>query len=271
MEMDRSEIKQMGKQILVIKIGSSTLTRGQHIVSRGKIEDLARQILELQKDYQVVLVSSGAIATARQSLHLSGRESLAIKQALAAIGQPMLMRIYQEVFADYHLRVAQCLLSHHDFEAEGSRKNIVNTLKELLDHQCIPIINENDTTATEEIKFGDNDRLAARVAVLLQADRLILASDINGLYTGDPRDGYQVELIPEVHDLSSVIHMAGEGMSAQGSGGMRSKLQAAAICQEAQIEMWIVNGGEERFILRAMNQEIPFTRFPNKLISSSQE
>jgi len=251
----------MKKKRLIIKIGSATLTKGEHIVSRGKIEDIARQILVLRDQYDVIIVSSGAIATARQSLQLQGINQIAVKQALAAIGQPILMRIYQEVFHDYGLKVAQCLLSHSDFQHESARSNTHNTLQVLLANDFIPIINENDTTATDEIRFGDNDYLAALVAGLMQVDLLILASNVDGLYSGDPQQTPQVELISHVSDISHVAHMVGASISHNGSGGMNSKLQAAARCMEQSIEMWIINGGKERFILAAMEGELPFTRF----------
>ncbi len=251
----------MKKKRLIIKVGSSTLTKGKHIVSRGKIEDLARQILVLREEYEVLIVSSGAIATARQSLHLNGFNALAVKQALAAIGQPILMRIYQEVFNDYGLTVAQCLLSHTDFQHESSRQNILNTLNVLLSNGYIPIINENDTTTTQEIRFGDNDYLAALVAGLLSVDLLILASDIDGLYSGDPKTDPEAQLITSVSSISDVQHMAGESISENGTGGMRSKLKAAQLCMEQGIDMWIVQGAMEEFVLKAMDGTIAFTHF----------
>ncbi len=249
------------KKKIIIKIGSSTLTRGTNQISRGKIEDLARQILALRETYEIVLVSSGAIATAKQFMHLSGTDGLAVKQAMAAIGQPILLRIYQEVFSDFGLQVAQCLMHSQDFDRPQSRENIVNTSDILLKNGYIPIINENDTVATEEIKFGDNDKLAALTAALLQVDLLVLASDINGLYSSDPKDNPEAQLIETVDDVAAVSHLAGDSISVHGTGGMRSKLTAAKICQEVGIEMWIVNGREEQFVLQALNGEMAFTRF----------
>lgn len=249
------------KKRIIIKIGSSTLTRGTNQISRGKIEDLARQIIALREQYDIVLVSSGAIATARQFMELSGANAIAVKQALAAIGQPVLLRIYQEVFGDFGLHVAQCLLHYQDFDREQSRENIVNTIQLLLDNGYIPIINENDTVATEEIQFGDNDKLAALAASLLQVDLLILASDIDGLYTGDPKSDVEAALIKTVEDVATVKHLAGSSVSAHGTGGMSSKLAAAQICQNQGIEMWIVNGGVEGFAEKALRGEMSFTRF----------
>lgn len=249
------------KKRIIIKIGSSTLTRGTNQISRGKIEDIARQIIALRADYDIVLVSSGAIATARQFMELSGANAIAVKQALAAIGQPVLLRIYQEVFGDFGLQVAQCLLHSQDLDRPQSRENIINTIHLLLANGYIPIINENDTVATEEIQFGDNDKLAALTAALLKVDLLILASDIDGLYTGDPKTDAEVALIKTVEDVAAVRHLAGSSVSNHGTGGMASKLAAAQICRNHGIEMWIVNGGVEGFSEKALRGEMGFTRF----------
>ncbi|MEM8906423.1 MAG: glutamate 5-kinase [Bacteroidota bacterium] len=249
------------KQKIILKIGSSTLTRGTDQISRGKIEDLARQILALQDRYDLILVTSGAIATAKQFMQLSGTNPIAVKQAMAAIGQPLLLKIYQEVFSDFGLKVAQCLLNYRDFDNESSRTNIVNTINILLENQYLPVINENDTVATEEIKFGDNDKLAALTAALLKVELLVLASDIDGLYTNDPKSDPDAVLIEQVRSVEQVKHLASDSTSAHGTGGMRSKLIAAEICQQHAVEMWIVNGAIEGFAQKAMAKEIPFTRF----------
>ena len=251
----------MKKKKIIIKIGSSTLTRGTDQISRGKIEDIARQILVLKKDFDIILVSSGAIAVAKQFMKLSGTNPIAVKQAMAAIGQPLLIKIYQEVFSDFGLKVAQCLLNYRDFDNESSKTNIVNTINILLQNDYIPVINENDTVATEEIKFGDNDKLAALAAGLLKVDLLILASDINGLYTGDPKMDKSAILIHEVNNIPDVKHLACTTKSNHGSGGMQSKLIAGEICQQYGVEMWIVNGWTEGFAVKALQKEILFTRF----------
>ena len=250
------------KKKIVIKLGSSTLTRGKWQISRGKIEDVAQQILELREQYHVILVSSGAGAAAKQYFKLKEHHTaLPFKQALVAIGQPILMRIYQEVFNDLGLGVAQCLLTYYDFHNETSRQNIINTIDSLLENDFIPIINENDTVATEEIKFGDNDKLAALTAGLIHADLLVLASDINGLYTADPKHNPEAKLITEVTDVQQIAHLAQETKSDLGSGGMPSKIVAAEICKEQQVEMWIVNGQQDHFIVDALKGSIPFTKF----------
>lgn len=249
------------KKRIILKIGSSTLTRGTNHISRGKIEDLARQILALQNQYEIILVSSGAVATAKQFVQLSGGNPIEVKQALAAIGQPVLMRIYQEIFHDFGLKVAQCLLNYRDFDNEHSTTNTINTVNVLLENQYIPIFNENDTVATEELKFGDNDKLAAMTANLLKADLLILASDIDGLFDGDPKQNPAARLIPIVKNLDAVKELAGDSKSNHGTGGMKSKLSAAEICQKAGVEMWIVNGGRENFMIDAMKNHSCFTKF----------
>lgn len=249
------------KKKLVLKIGSTTLTRGTSQISRGKLEDLARQILALRKEFDLVLVSSGAIATAKQFVELDGGNSIEVKQALAAIGQPVLMRLYQEAFGDFGLRTAQCLLQSTDMDNETSRRNILSTLEVLLENGYVPIVNENDTVATEEIRFGDNDKLAAYTAVLIGADLLLLASDIDGLYDQNPKQNPDAQLIPTVSNLDDVLHLAADTDSVLGTGGMRSKLQAARICMENGVEMWIVNGQQDGFAEKALAGEVSITRF----------
>ncbi len=249
------------KKTIVLKIGSSTLTGKTKIISRGKIEDLARQIIALQKDFQFIIVSSGAIATARQFIDIQVGNDIAIKQALAAIGQPALMKIYQEGFADFGLKTAQCLLHYRDFENEKSKQNIVNAVNILLQNDFIPIINENDTVSTAEIRFGDNDKLSAQVAALMKVDLLILASDINGLYDKDPNKHSDAEIIPLVNEVATVKHLGGASSSDLGTGGMETKLLAAEICEQAGIEMWILNGGQSNFVVEALEGKVDFTRF----------
>ena len=163
------------------------LTKETNHMSRGKIEDIACQIADLRDDYEFVIVTSGAIAVAKQFVQLeSNGKEINVKQALASIGQPHLMRIYQESFRELGLLTSQCLLSYSDFKKEESRTNIKNTINVLVENSYIPIINENDTVATEEIRFGDNDRLAARVAQMIDADLLILLTNVDGLYSESP-------------------------------------------------------------------------------------
>ncbi len=246
---------------IVLKLGSTTLTRGTNLISRGKLEDIARQINQLKKENEIVIVTSGAIAAAKHYIELHRGNPVAVKQALAAIGQPVLMRFYQEVFNDYELKIGQCLLTYRDFENDLSQSNTLATINTLLDNGYIPVINENDTIATDEIKFGDNDKLGALTAVLLKADLLILASDIDGLYDADPRQDPKARLIHTVKDLSEIEHLQNGGISSLGTGGIKSKIEAARICRAHGIEMWIVNGGKDNFAVDALKGKIEYTGF----------
>ena len=183
------------------------------------------------------------------------------KQALAAIGQHKLMGIYDEVFSSFGLKVAQCLLVHRDFESEVARTNVKNTIHKLLEFGYTPIINENDTVAVDEIVLGDNDKLSALVAVNSEADLLVLASDINGLYNQNPYLNEDAQLINEVRNVEEVLNYIEEKESALGTGGMTTKIHAAMICRKHNIEMWIVNGGRNGFLVDALAGEIDFTKF----------
>ncbi len=244
-----------------MKIGTNTLTRETNQISRGKIEDIGRQIAALKEDYDFVIVSSGAIAVARQFVNLesTGKE-INVKQALAAIGQPHLMRMFQENFRELGLLTSQCLLSYDDFNREVSRQNISNTIDVLLENDYIPVINENDTVATEEIQFGDNDKLAALTGRLLEVDLVIIATNTDGIYTRASFDHHQKQTIGSVQDLGRLKEEIAHGKSSHGTGGMESKIQAAEILQAAGIETWIVNGLLDNFVLKSLREEVPFTR-----------
>ena len=250
------------KKKLVLKIGTSTLTAGTKLISRGKIEDIGRQILALREDYDIILVSSGAIATAKQYIKTSDSGKLVeSKQAMAAIGQPLLMRIYHEIFSDFGIRTAQCLMTYRDFENETSRQNTLNTITELIKYGYVPIINENDTTAVEEIILGDNDKLSALVATLICADLLVLASDIDGLFNKNPHLHPDAQLIPEIRNIAEARNLVEERDSGLGTGGMNSKLEAAMICQKETVETWIINGARNNFLVNALDDKIPCTKF----------
>ena len=249
------------KKKLVLKIGTSTLTNGTRLISRGKIEDIGRQILALRDDYDTVLVSSGAIAAAKQYINIKDAgKPIESKQAMAAIGQPLLMRTYNEVFGDLGIPTAQCLMTYRDFENATSRRNTLNTIEELIKYSYLPIVNENDTTAVEEILLGDNDKLSALVAVLIKADLLVLASDIDGLFDKNPHLHADARLIEEITDIDEARALVEERDSGLGTGGMNSKLEAASLCQRERIETWIVNGGALNFVTDALNRSRPFTR-----------
>ena len=250
------------KKKLILKIGTSTLTNGTKLISRGKIEDIGRQILELRDAYDIILVSSGAIAAAKQFINIKDAgHAVESKQAMAAIGQPLLMRIYNEVFDDFGIQTAQCLMTNRDFENETSRLNTFNTITELIKYNYVPIINENDTTAVEEIILGDNDNLSARVAVLISADLLVLASDIDGVFDKNPHLHADARLIAEIENIDEAKKLVEERDSGLGTGGMSSKLEAAIICGSENIETWIVNGSKPNFLVNALNGTSPFTRF----------
>jgi len=250
-----------GKKRILLKIGSNTLTKETNHISRGKIEDIGMQIAALKDQYEFVIVSSGAIAAAKQFVKLESEDKeIFVKQALASIGQPHLMRIYHENFSDLGLLTSQCLLSYSDFEKEQSKINIVNTINVLVENNYIPIINENDTVATDEIQFGDNDKLAALTAVLLNVDILIIATNTNGIYTKSSFNSATPETITFVDELQLLENEISELKSSHGTGGMQSKIEAASIAKASNIETWIINGLEDDFILKALKNEIPFTK-----------
>jgi len=251
----------LGKKRILLKIGTGTLTKGTGAVSRGKLEDIGRQIVQLSNEYEFIIVCSGAIAVAKQFVDLDGAgQKIKVKQALAAIGQPHLMRIIQESFRELKLLTAQALISYTDIEHPNSKKNIVNTLNVLLENNYIPIINENDTVATDEIKFGDNDKLAALTAVLMQVDLFVMATNTYGLYKNDPNLNKELNTIGEITNLTEILDNLPDTKSAQGSGGIKSKMQAAGIAQKAGIETWLVNGFEEEFLLKAFANKVKFTK-----------
>ena len=250
------------KKTLILKIGSSTLTAGSNRISRGKIEDIARQLVRLRQDYNIAIVSSGAIATAQHFIAVNKWKKSESKQALAAIGQPILMQIYNQIFRDFGLPMAQCLVTYRDFDNPEAQDNILNTLTDLFENDFIPIINENDTIAIDELVFGDNDKLSAYVANLLKADLLMLASDIDGLFDKNPQKYEDAQLIPEITEISLCMQYIDENTNNKlGTGGMTSKIQAAEICFRAKTQMWIVNGGKRNFILDSINYKTAHTRF----------
>lgn len=250
------------KKRVLLKIGSNTLTKESDQLSRGKIEDIGRQIAALSDDYEFIIVSSGAKVVAKQFVELeSDHAEINVKQALTSIGQPHLIRIFQESFRELGLLASQCLLSYADFEKEVSRENIKNVVDVLVNNGYIPIINENDTVATDEIQFGDNDRLAAMTAALLQVDLLVIATNTNGIYTKESFVNEEPETIEEVDNFKDLKkEVVDEDKSTHGTGGMSSKVMALEIANKANIETWIVNGLEDNFILNTINQDTAFTK-----------
>ncbi|SNY94540.1 glutamate 5-kinase [Flagellimonas pacifica] len=255
------KLDRMKKKRILLKIGSNTLTKETNQISRGKVEDIGRQIAQLSNEYEFIIVSSGAIAAAKQFVKLEhpGPE-INVKQALAAIGQPHLMRIFQENFRELGLLTSQCLLSYSDFENANSKVNIKNTINVLVANNFIPIINENDTVATDEIKFGDNDKLAALTAALLDADLLLIATNTNGIYTKESLENNRPKTIEAVNNLQNLVKEIDNGKSSHGTGGMQSKIEAATIAKNAGIETWIVNGLNENFIQDSLQNSTNYTK-----------
>ena len=249
------------KKRILLKVGSNTLTKETDNISRGKIEDIANQISKLKDTYEFIIVSSGAIAVAKQFVKLESKhEDVFVKQALASIGQPHLIRIYQEIFREYGLLTSQCLLSYSDFEKQESKTNIVNTINVLVQNNYIPIINENDTVATDEIKFGDNDKLAALTAALLKVDLLFIATNTNGIYTKESIQNKNPKTIQKVDNFEKLKKEVIHSKSSHGSGGMQSKIEAAEVTKKANIETWIVNGLEDNFLVNAIEDKVSFTK-----------
>ena len=230
---------------LVVKVGSSLLVDEHGDLNRRWLETLAHDLGALQQDgHEILIVSSGAIAIGSSILGINKRRArLEELQAAAAAGQVQLVHAYQESLGAHGIRAAQVLLTPDDTENRRRFLNARGTLGQLLKHSVIPIINENDTVATDEIRYGDNDRLAARVAQLVMADALVLLSDVDGFYTADPGKDAGAEHIPEVSRISSEMQaMAGETRSAIGSGGMATKVQAARIATHAGCSTIIASG-----------------------------
>ncbi len=249
---------------VVVKIGTSTLAHAGGRLNIRRVEELCRVLSDLKNSgHEIILVSSGAIGMGVGKLSLKERPSdIPTKQAAAAVGQCELMYTYDRLFQQYHHTVAQILLTGSDFRHDDRYHNFQNTMKRLLELEVLPIINENDTIATEEIKVGDNDTLSAMVAVSVEADRLILLSDIEGLYTADPHKDPSATLIHEVHALDdSILSLAGDAGSDLGTGGMKTKLHAAELCMDAGCEMVIMNGAEPLLLYDLFDGKNVGTRF----------
>ncbi len=249
---------------IVIKIGTSTLTHANGSVNLRRIESLCKIISDMANaGNEVILVSSGAIGMGTAKLKLKERpRDIEGKQAAAAVGQCELMYIYDREFTSYNHTVAQILLTAPDLKCEDRHAKFTATMNRLLTLGVIPIINENDTVATEEIEFGDNDTLAALVASSVGADLLVLLSDIDGLYTADPHKDPEASLIPEVHEITDDIRALGGGAgSALGTGGMVTKIRAAEIATAAGCDMIITNGAYPELLYNVMDGNLAGTKF----------
>lgn len=230
---------------IVVKIGTSTLAHSTGHLNIRRVEELCKVISDIKNaGHQVIVVSSGAIGMGVGKLGLRTRPTdIPTKQAAAAVGQCELMYTYDKLFSEYNHTVAQLLITGDDVANETRHNNFSNTINRLLDLDSIPIINENDTVATEEIVIGDNDTLAAIVAQSIKADKLILLSDIDGLYTADPHTNPEATLIQRANKVDdTIIALAGGSNCALGTGGMVTKLQAAKICLSCGCDMIITNG-----------------------------
>lgn len=256
---------------MVVKLGSAVLTKpGNFALDLEVMDEVCRQIAEqVHSGRQIIVVTSAAVAAGRSLLQIFDRKTtIAEKQALAAVGQSRLMAIYSDLLAKHDLVAAQILLSLSDME---SRKRYVNaryTIEELLKRRCIPIINENDTVTIDELKFGDNDGLAAMVAVKMQANALLLLSDVPGLYDSNPKDNPDARLIPVVDHISQDIlksaapSQASQGMIQMGTGGMETKLQAARLATLNGVGTVIGPGKQPGVISQALNGVNVGTWFP---------
>ena len=249
---------------IVIKIGTSTLAHPTGHLNIRLVEALCKTISDIKNaGHQVILVSSGAIGMGVGKLGLLERpKDIPTKQAAAAVGQCELMYTYDKLFGEYNHTVAQLLITGEDIRSHQRHQNFSNTLNRLLDLGALPIINENDTVSTDEIVIGDNDTLAAYVAESVKAELLILLSDINGLYTADPHKDPNAQLIPVIEKLTEDIYaLAGASSTKQGTGGMVTKLRAAAIATEAGCDMVIANGKNPQGLYDILDGKAVGTRF----------
>ncbi len=231
---------------MVVKVGTSTLTHKTGRLNIRRVEALVKTLADLQNaGKQIILVTSGAIGLGVAKLGMTERPSdTPSKQACAAVGQCELMYMYDKQFSDYNLTVAQLLLTKYIL-LEDRRRNVENSLRKLLDMGVIPIVNENDTVAIDELELevGENDSLAAIVAEIAKAELLVILSDIDGLYDSDPRTNPDAKLIPVVEQIDEhIVEMAGGAGTSRGTGGMKTKINAAKIANDAGIDMVIMNG-----------------------------
>ena len=249
---------------IVVKVGTSTLAHTTGRMNIKRFEELCKVLSDLKNaGHEIILVSSGAIGMGVGKLSLTERpKDIPTKQAAAAVGQCELMYTYDKLFSEYHHTVAQILLTAADIESETRRENFHNTLGRLLELGAIPVINENDTIATEEIVIGDNDTLAAMTAVSISAELLVLLSDIDGLYTADPHTDSSARLIDEVREITpEILSLAGGKGSELSTGGMTTKLRAADNCMKNGVDMIIANGGKPELLYDIAEGSKVGTRF----------
>ncbi|MDD4169941.1 MAG: glutamate 5-kinase [Desulfotomaculaceae bacterium] len=272
---EQQHIFQIFKRV-VVKVGSSSVNYLNGKPNMSQIESLVRQLVDLyNQGKEVLLVTSGAVGAGSGRLGLKGRpKTIPEKQAAAAIGQSILMHIYEKIFAEYGVTVGQVLLTKEDFSDRRRFLNARNALCTLLRFGVIPVINENDTVAVDEIKLGDNDNLSALVAGLVDAEILFLLSDVDGLYTADPRKDPAARLIDDIYEITPDIEvLAGEAGSCMGTGGMATKLQAARIAMHSGVVTIIAGAGKKDVLRRVISGERDRTVFwplENKLENKKQ-
>ncbi len=250
---------------VVIKVGTSTLAYSTGRLNIRRTGELCKAVSDLKNaGHEVILVSSGAIGMGVGKLALTEKpKDIPTKQAAAAVGQCELMYAYDRLFAEYNHTVAQILLTGSDFSAADRHENFNNTIKRLLQLNALPIVNENDTIATEEIKVGDNDTLSALVAVSVKADLLVILSDVDGLYSADPHKDENATLIKQVRGITNeLLEKAGGAGSSLGTGGMKTKLTAAKLCNEHGVDMVIANGNSPEILYQIVEGKLgDYTKF----------
>lgn len=253
---------------VVIKIGTSTLAHKTGLLNILRVEELCKVMSDLKNaGNEVILVSSGAIGMGVGKLGIAKKPTdIPTKQAAAAVGQCELMYTYDRLFSEYNHTVAQILLTGDDIEHTDRRQNFINTMQRLLELSAIPIINENDSISTNEIEIGDNDTLGAIVATAVEADLLIILSDIDGLYTADPKENANAELLHKVESITPEIEkMVGGAGSNLGTGGMITKLKAAKMTTQKGIDMVIANGENPLLLYDILEGKNVGTRFLGKV------
>lgn len=246
---------------IVIKVGTSTLTHQSGNLNIKRMEDFCKILADLKNaGHEIILVSSGAIAMGVGKLPITKKpDDIPGKQACAAVGQCELMYTYDKLFGEYNHTVAQLLMTASDFQKEKRLRNFINTMERLLDLGVLPIINENDTISVDEIKIGDNDTMGAIVAANCQAELLIILTDIDGLYTADPRENPDARLVPVVKKITPELEAAAGGSgTARGTGGMVTKIKAAKIATQAGMNTVIINGDRPQALYDVVNGN-PFT------------
>jgi glutamate 5-kinase len=254
---------------IVVKIGTSTLAHSTGHLNIRRVEAICKVLSDIKNSgHELILVSSGAIGMGVGKLGLRQRpKDIPTKQAAAAVGQCELMYTYDKLFAEYHHTVAQLLITKEDIACEKRHTNFSNTLNRLLELGALPILNENDTIATDEIVIGDNDTLAAIVAESVKADLLVLLSDIDGLYTADPHSDPNATLIHQVHKIDEeIMALAGVSSTSLGTGGMVTKLRAAEICLSCGCDMVIANGRNPDLLYDILDGKQVGTKFTEKCL-----